>query len=73
MTQYFRPGDEQFHGKHCPENISITMLINQTFIPENVYDPGNPAICNDAGNASFFSVDAILDDSSIALGNFKIW
>ncbi|MBN8780782.1 hypothetical protein [Thiobacillus sp.] len=45
MTQYFREGDEMFHGKHCPGDITEKTLIDRTFMPTGTFDPKKPSSC----------------------------
>ncbi len=45
MIQYFREGDEVFHGKHCPDGITEKSLIDQTFIPQGNFNPAAPQPC----------------------------
>lgn len=45
MTQYFRQGDEMFHGKHCLENITEKTLIDKTFIPLGIFNPDVMPLC----------------------------
>ncbi len=59
MTQYFRQGDEMFHGKHCPDDITEKTLIDQTFIPQGTFDPNRPLPCRSDITPQIVYLDSI--------------
>ena len=59
MTQYFREGDEMFHGKHCPSDVSEKTLIDRTFMPTGTFDPKKPMSCRNVKTPHIAYLDSL--------------
>ena len=59
MIQYFRQGDEMFHGKHCPENITEKTLIDKTFISVGALNPDDLPLCASESLSTYLVFESV--------------